>query len=667
MGEPMVVTSEPPARWSEPVEAYDDTRFAMSPYVHHFHERHILKKGQKAGPTLSGSSGSYFNLEQTMSALAQDDDPIRILIDAISKLATEFREDPADVLSRDATNTRFDPGRGDDFDDPAYRYLPDGALPDGNAGCIIGVIDDAIPFVHQQFTLPGHLSRTASVWLQDGQCRNDRNVGSDLPSGSEWRGDELSGMLAGLATGAIADEDAIYRLTGAVDMRRTAPPSGAFESGHGAAVAPLAAGFDPKTTEGRNHPLIAVCLPPRITADSMGTLAPVAIMTGILFIISRACGLCRYIERQRPDDGPVALPVVINLSLGLTAGPRDGSTPLERFMDAVSRVNVRGLGRICIVLPSGNHRQGRLRARLAPGQQVGWRIPPDDPTINAIEIWGPPYEGPPKGDLKITLTAPGLTPVTTAFTAARQLSVLVGPGGSGIAHAYYTPQKRPDGRYRDGIVIIAVPTCPEKLGEPFAPPGEWTLRIPDTLPQGDYDLSAQRDEVIRGFRKAARQSWFYDPAYRSHDAAGRLIRDDAQNGGAPTVIRTDTVNAYATGQWPLRAGAVYRQNRETTIYTSFLPGTTAADTHAGDCLVPVDISVNHPYMIVSGRGSGSFVPSLGTSMAAPHLSRWLARELARLADHERPDGRAAIRERAGQPDPHGPPPVVDPGRSYQEF
>ncbi|MTE00753.1 hypothetical protein GIY56_10665 [Paracoccus sp. YIM 132242] len=571
----------------------------------------------------------------------------------------DFLNDPAGVLSGDAANTDRRMASDDDLADPALAYLSDSALPDPGKGCIIGVIDDGIPFVHQCFTLPGHVSRMASVWMQDARFRP--GVGDDLPSGAEWRGAELSALLAGAASGETRNEDAIYRLTGAVDLTRPGPPSGAFETGHGAAVAPLAAGFDPADPQARNHPVIAVCLPPRIIADSMGVLAPVPILTGMLFIIHRARRLCRFIEARRGlSTGDVRLPVVINLSLGLTAGPRDGSTLLERFMDAVSATQAADLGPVQFVLPMGNHRQSRLRARLRRGQQVGWRLPPDDTTINAIEIWGPPHDHPPKGALQVTLTLPGHAPATTAFTLPWQFSVLSDGKGMPLARAYYTPHLLPDGRWRDGIAVIATPTCPERLGEPFAPPGEWRVEIAGSHGDAIYDVTAQRDEVIRGFRRGARQSWFRDPAYRSHTEAGFPILTDAQNGGDPLVIRKGTVNSYATGSRTLRAGAIYRHTEQDTAYGALLN-----DGQPGDCLAPVDRSVNSDSMIVRGRGSGSFALASGTSLAAPQLARWLAVQLSGGAALE---GRQAIRNQAQQQfGTQGQPPILPLAAHFRDF
>jgi hypothetical protein len=102
-------------------------------------------------------------------------------------------------------------------------------------------------------------------------------------------------------------------------------------------------------------------------------------------------------------------------------------------MDAVSDQQAADLGRVPFVPPSGNHRQDRLCTRLRLGQQTGWRLPSDDTTFNAIAIWGAPQAHPPRGDLQVALTTPGLAPATTHFTLPWQYSTLSGPDGVPLA------------------------------------------------------------------------------------------------------------------------------------------------------------------------------------------------------------------------------------------
>lgn len=558
----------------------------------------------------------------------------------------QFTNHHHDVLPPAALNPY--PVAQDDTDltDPMLAYLTDHALPDPTKGCIIGVIDDAIPFVHERLRLANGASRIAAVWMQDARWRPD-SPGQDLPSGIELRGAALTDLLQQHA----GNEDAIYRMTGAIDLTHPITPSAAFAEGHGAAVALEAAGFAPDDEKARRYPVIAVSLPTRIIADSMGTLATTPLLMAILFIINRARRLCRLIEARRgPDAGPVKLPVVINISLGVTAGPRDGSSVLERFMDQVSQAASPDLGRVHFVLPSGNHRQARLRARLHPGQDIGWQVPPDDPTINAIEIWGPQVPLSQRGKMQITLTVPGMAPAKTALTVPWQYSVLHGPDNSPLARAYYTPHEITDGIWRDGITIIALPTCPRHLDEPFAPPGEWRIGIAADAPAGDYDLSIQRDEVIRGFRHEARQSWLQDTRYRRFDPSEWPVLTDKDNGGQPFVRRGGTVNAYGCGTMPVRAGAFYHKARSRFGDRTKTDDTLASDycSHlmdgtGGDVMARVDQSLLHEYRVVRGQGSGSFVRASGTSVAAPMVTRWLATRLADGADF--PD-RNAIRQAA---------------------
>lgn len=558
-----------------------------------------------------------------------------MIAEAMISAFQQFLDDPAGVLAADAINP--DPQGLDENDlvDRSLAYLADAALPDADAGCIIAVIDDAIPFAHERFRLASGHSRVASIWVQDARFRPGA-AGADLPSGIELRGAEIDHWLAQVAAGTLPGEDAIYRGTGVVDMTRASTQSAAFEAGHGAAVADLAAGFAPDDPAARNHPILAVNLPPKITEDSMGTLAPISILASILFVISRARRLCRLVEaRTGRPVGSVRLPFVVNLSFGLTAGSRDGSSLLELFMDAVSMQGAPDLGPVRFVLPTGNHRLSRLHGRLRPGEDLGWRLPPDDRTVTALEIWGPVLDTAPQQKMQVTLTAPGHAPATTAFTDIWQYSLLTDAAGNEIARAYYTPRDLGGGQWREGVTVMTAPTCPERLGEPFAPPGEWRVGVDAAAPAGRYDVSVQRDEVIRGFHREARQSWLHDPAYRVEDEAGRLILTDADNGGSSRVRRSGTFNSYAGGRHSLRAGAVERIDSRLISYCSFLPG-----DEGGDCLAPVDRAITQPGMLTRGRGSGSFGLMSGSSMAAPQLARWLAAELAAGAVA---GGRAQIR------------------------
>ncbi|MDO5703895.1 MAG: hypothetical protein Q4G49_02330 [Paracoccus sp. (in: a-proteobacteria)] len=560
-----------------------------------------------------------------------------MIAQAIVSAFSAFLADPGGLLPPDALN--------DDLQDNLWGagthrgdLLNDAAIPDDpTRATIIAVIDDAIPFAHEMLrTADGH-SRVAAIWAQDARPTPD----SDLPFGREWPGRGIDAMLARLRDGTLPDEDALYRAAGVLDYGRGLRPSAGYAGGHGAAVAMLAAGFEAADPTGRDHPVIAVSLPSALTEDSMGVSAPPYILAAILFVILRARQLCRHIEDRRGlTPHSLRMPVVINISYGLTAGPRDGSTLLEQLMDALSRAGPHDLGPVRFVLPMGNHRQAMLCGCLRPGQGMIWRLQPGDQTDSAVEIWGPVLTQAPARPFVLHLALPGSPPAATRFTHEGQVSILRDGTGAEIARAYYLIQRLPEGRgWREGITVIAMPTSPESPADPWAPPGNWALRIDAAARIGDYEISVQRDESIPGYPREARQSMLIDPGYRIWMDGGGMWRDDPQ-GPRSAVRRRGTLNAYGGGTETLRAGAAeWQQPLWGTQQNGSIYSGLHGDGGNGDVQAVADRSSTVAGIPVAGRDSGSVRRSAGTSVAAPQLTRWLARE---MAAGFRPDSRAEV-------------------------
>lgn len=543
---------------------------------------------------------------------------------------------------------------------PGQAYLSPGAMPDDpRRMAVIGVIDDAIPFAHERLrTGPGAaFSRAAAVWLQDAAVPSLREQGAgpggDLPFGREWRGTGIDGLLRRLGSRALPDEDALYRAAGALDVARPVLPRAGFAYGHGAAVALLAAGHDPADPRGRDHPLIAVSLPAEVSRDTTGTFAPAYILAATLFILHRARRLARGIEAARGlPPGSLRPPVVINLSYGLTAGPRDGSHPVARLQDAIAGAPRAGLGPVQFVLPSGNHRQARLNGRIAGGETLDWRLHPDDATPSAVELWGPPLPAPPARPATLAVRPPGHAAPLAAPLASRigaesgpetehdaapstepqsetttwlSLCEAHAPGAAPreIARLYRELRRTGSAEWREGLTLIAAPTAAMDPAEAVAPAGLWSLRLEAPAGQG-WTVGVQRDDVIPGFRRAGRQSRLEDPAYRRVDDAGRPVEVDDDPPAGP-VRRRGSVNAYACGQAPLRVSAALADGR-LAPYTGLLPD--AGRDSSGDILAMADRSLARRGILVHGPRSGGHQRMSGTSVAAPQATRWLARRLA---------------------------------------
>ena len=295
-------------------------------------------------------------------------------------------------------------------------------------------------------------------------------------------------------------------------------------------------------------------LAPKVIDYSPGGLAPQVLVASVLFVITRARRLFCLIETRRGlACNSVRLPVVLNNSLSLTAGPHDGTSVIKRLLDQIADHQANDLGPVHIVLPSGNHRMARLRGTLQAGGTLGWQVPPDDRTLTPLEIWGPVLQTPPDKPLQIGLAGPGFGPAWTAFTAAGQVTHLQDGDGHDMARAYHGTSALPGGGYRQAVTVVLQPSCPDKPGEALIKPGLWHLSLPADAAPGLHDVSLQRDEVLRGFPREARQGRLYDPHYR--DRTDRTVDHDPDSRAFGHVQRAATVNVYATGRRTLRAGA----------------------------------------------------------------------------------------------------------------
>lgn len=581
--------------------------------------------------------------------------------------------------------------------EPGFAYLGDEALPEDPArAAIIGIIDDSIPFAHELLTVEApdgrRHTRVASIWMQGarsltpaapsrwpldpvpaslraalGLDRAPPPVGADLLLGRELRGGQIDALLARLGTPVLPDEGALYRAAGAIDLGRPSPPGWARTGSHGAAVAALAAGFPPGEAAARRFPVIAVSLPPEVTRDTRGSLGPFFIVLAYLHILHRAERLCRLIEARRGlPDGSLQLPVVINLSYGITAGPKDGQSLLERFQDALSApTGWPGLGPVRCVLPAGNHRLGRLHAQLQAGGGEGqtdtlrWVLPPDDPSPNAIELWGPPEDAGrgPGARLEVAIRPPGAPDFVTAPFPGDGWVALEADGRE-IARLRRARHATPV-RARDVVTVMLHPTAARQLGDPVAVPGEWQLRVSGPS-WGPIEVTVQRDETVAGFRFGARQSSLTDTAYLAAELGGLPILDDPAPPLSP-IRRRGTLNAYATGLLNVRVGgAIAGADASRLAAADPLPGFSAVaaggipdapysgmdEQGFGGSLVaaaavpglapPLDSrwrsaserSHVREGLIVPGVLSGSRQILGGTSLAAPQVTRFLACQLA---------------------------------------
>jgi hypothetical protein len=324
-----------------------------------------------------------------------------------------------------------------------------------------------------------------------------------------------------------------------------------------------------------------------------------------------------------------------------------------------------------VVIPSGNSHLARLHARVsfdAVGEvvELPWRVQPDDLTPSFVEIWLPPG---PAGAQRVALRV--ATPAGAVSVPLREWdgSVLrYRVDNTVLCKVRYRFVTAPTQR---GMFLVALKPTVRPLhlpqDRPAAPSGVWSLRLRNlALAPGEMvDAWVQRDDAPIGYPVRGRQSFFDHECYRRHDHAGRPIEEDDLT---CIVRRYGSINAIATGDETVVVGGMYRKELRPVPYSACGPtivraGATAAYREGPDALAPSDDSVAHPGQIGAGTRSGSVVVMNGTSVAAPLITRMIARDLANGLAGDRGDVRdIATFWEAVLPPPSPPPERAGAGR-----
>ncbi|WP_298837958.1 S8 family serine peptidase [uncultured Roseobacter sp.] len=532
----------------------------------------------------------------------------------------------------------------DDFDDPRVFVLPlrEGAaltaerlrqrtgigsprtpapshpLPEPTA--IVGIIDHGINIFHERFRHRTSGTRIAAAWMQGAVREADR-----LPFGREWLQADVEEALT--ATGG--DEDSLLRLAGDDPAAPAFSPLSQRTS-HGTHVLDVAAGFDPQHTDGDTLPIIAVSLPPVVTRETAGSMLALPFALGLEYIADRA----RRLMRQ---TGTV-VPVIVNFSLGLTGGPRNG---LHRLEQTIARVAERHRSQIeelmdtedapfTVVVAAGNNNLSQGHARSTPaGTSLGvnWQLQPGDPTANFLEIRLSPEEDPLPEPLVVTLgiTPPGADgPITTTVFPATGRTLenirLLEKDGAIIGRLSVW-------RHPDGIAVLTLAldgTDPGHDLRQVSPPGTWEVSVSYTASTlYRIDAWVLRDDVPVGFTDTGRQSYFTDPDYRARHPSGHPVVTDE---GPSVIRRAGSLNAIATATDQVRifcAGAL--SGSDGTPQPATYSATPLDDTtERVDISAPGDRSPVRRGVLAAGTRSGSRVAVSGTSVAAPQMVRHLA-------------------------------------------
>ena len=491
--------------------------------------------------------------------------------------------------------------------------------PPGNV--VVGIIDDGLAIGHERFRKSAGSTRIEYVWVQDGIPPSTL-----LTEGREIDKATIDAWLSASTHAGLVDEEEFYRQAGLADfaIARDLHRPVAWRRAHGTHVLDVATGAEPG---GRpDWPIICVQLPIATVGMPETSTLGHYIIYGVWYILLRSLFV--------PG---AALPVVINISYGISDGPHDGTHPIETAIEFIAGLWSAVFGvDVEVVIASGNSYLDRLHAEVtfpSAGSQtkdICWRVQPDDKTDSVVEIWLP--YGPPatSNRLEVTLIAPDGSATTALGEIPGSLAEDWPPSGSPtLGQVAYGQSSAGRSHFR----ITVDPTAGIDSPGPFAPSGLWIIRLKNLALANGAVVHAYiaRDHAPYGYPRRGRQSFFDDRLYERYDNAGRPIEVD----NASIVKRAGSMNAMATGDKPSVIGGFFRKDRPPLEYRPVKysaggpivsPGLPHRD--GPDALAVSDNSAVHRGVLAAGTRSRSLVAMNGTSIAAPRITRWVAEQLA---------------------------------------
>lgn len=238
------------------------------------------------------------------------------------------------------------------------------------AGVLIAVIDSGIDLFREEFRNPDGGTRILRLW--------DQSMSPDPARGFF--------PPEGFAVGVELDQEGINRILAGEAAENGGEIPGRDISGHGTAVAEIAAGNG---------------------GASGSRYAGVAPESGLIIVklgkpgadsFPRTTQLMRAMTYVIRNALELKQPVAVNLSFGNTYGSHDGTSLLERFLDQVSEI-----GRSVICVGSGNEGASGGHAAGKAGQRVltELSVASYEKNLN-VQLWKAYGD-----EFRLTLTAPG--------------------------------------------------------------------------------------------------------------------------------------------------------------------------------------------------------------------------------------------------------------------
>lgn len=510
---------------------------------------------------------------------------------------------------------------------------------------LVGIIDDGIGFAHDRFRSSLSETRVEYFWAMGAE------------GGIQLAKPEIDHALS---TRPHAHDEDLYKALGLIDYASDERQPLRHKWSHGTHMLDVAAGYEWRDPEqkalAQKRPIIAIQLPSQIVADTSGAFLDTPLEAALQRLHDVAVRAAEGIATR--TGNPVSyLPLVVNFSFGVMAGPKDGAGRIETILSAF-RQRYRALpgSPACeIVLPAGNGFLTRSIGRVALGGQQSvvtaptWRVQPDDRTPSFLHIFTLAGDEGAQG-IAVSVQAPGFEQPTEWSVLGKQLDGSI--AGRPLVRLYHERITR-GGIETEHILVAIGATALDGKPDNQCPSGEWTIHIKNLNldMETEVELQIQRDDPISGQTLKARQSYLDDPAYQRYERISGRLAQDISNEAGP-VFRQRTLNAFCGGDDVIAVGAYRYSDGAPSLYSAAGP---AIGRRAPDLSAVADISPSHPGVLAAGTYSGSVFATNGTSVAAAQITR-------RVSNFLESDGanarnmliqEALAHELAGPSGPHG--------------
>ncbi len=542
----------------------------------------------------------------------------------LSPMAAKLRRDG--VKEQPAPLPPFARPTGPVKDDPLIRLT---WMPDAD-NAIVGVIDSGIALSHARFRRLDGGTRFLSAWLQGGKWREE----SAVPFGRELFRTEIDQLMFRAVSAGTLDEGDFDRSAEASQFH---DPRGdrrlENNATHGTVVADLAAGYDLRQSNEDEHrrrlPIIAVGLPPNTSMGASGNFLEFFALHAIEYIIDRADRIWRACDL--PEGG--AFPLIINLSYGLQAGPKDGHMLIERVIRKINEESEKTGRPIRVILPAGNDllSEGCAKFDFAENheQTLYWRIRPEDQTPNFAELWSDAIPekkgGPCKHPLGLVVRPPS-GPASDDVPGEDGMMNTLELDGEPVARIYCRRHDGGEDWYRMSYVLCTAPTLQPDRGV-AAPSGAWTWTA-SSQDDGVGFAYVQSDQNLTYGGNTGLLATFAHPDFSAVDEFGRYIDvasygpepEDTDN--TPPMRRRGTLNTIASLKEARVIGSYRESDGKPSVFSSAASNDAVGDGRKQPtALFPCEGGIARFGLMAAGSKSGSAALMSGTSFSTALATR----------------------------------------------